>query len=431
MQDLDFNKQTSTVMHIDLNSCFASVEQQANPLYRNKPLAVAAYDSPGGCILAASIEAKQLGIKTGMRVREAKQIYPNLIVKLPDPPKYRFVHKKLEDLISHYTNDYLPKSIDEFVLDLTDYLEIYDSGSEPGMTKRGSGMTKRGIIYDVAKEIKKRIRVEVGDWLRVSIGIGPSSFIAKLASGLHKPDGLDEINYTNFREVYSQVGLRDLCGINYRNEARLNSVGIYTVNDFYEANITKLKSAFASIASLYWFMRLRGYEIDYMQFGRKSYGNSYAFPHHDGKIESLLPVLSKLVVKATARMRADGYLSGGVNVGLLFRGGQGYWHKSEKLKQGHFDTQELFKHSVRLLRYCKNMKPVHTLSVSFFELREIENLQLGLFEETERKCSLNFAVDAVNNRWGDFSIVPSRALLAADAVADRISFGSVKQINQI
>jgi len=113
---MDFNPAPSSVMHIDLNSAFASIEQQANPFFRGKPLVVAAYDSPGGCILASSIEAKRLDIKTGMRVKEAKNIFPRTIVLEPDPDKYRFVHKSLKKLLSRYTNELYPKSIDEFVL---------------------------------------------------------------------------------------------------------------------------------------------------------------------------------------------------------------------------------------------------------------------------------------------------------------------------
>ena len=89
---LDFNRRPSSIMHIDLNSCFASVEQQANPLLRYKPVAVAAYDTPNGCILAASIEAKRLGIKVGLRVKEGRLLCPNLIVRSPDSDKYRSVH---------------------------------------------------------------------------------------------------------------------------------------------------------------------------------------------------------------------------------------------------------------------------------------------------------------------------------------------------
>ena len=102
--NLPFNPKISTVMHIDLNSCFASIEQQANPLLRGKPVAVAAYTTPSGCIVAPSIEAKTYGIKTGMRVKDGKMLYPNLIVIPPDPWKYRNIHLKLRDVLKTYVD---------------------------------------------------------------------------------------------------------------------------------------------------------------------------------------------------------------------------------------------------------------------------------------------------------------------------------------
>ena len=95
-----FNPAPALTMHIDMNSCFASVEQQANPLLRGKPMVVAAYTGPGGCIIAPSIEAKRLGIKVGMRVKDGKAIEPNLVVLSPDPWKYRFVHLGIKRIIS-------------------------------------------------------------------------------------------------------------------------------------------------------------------------------------------------------------------------------------------------------------------------------------------------------------------------------------------
>ena len=121
---LDFNSKPSTVMHIDLNSCFATIEQQANPLLRGRPIAVAAYTTPSGCIVAPSIEAKKFGIKVGMRVREGKLLCPGLIILSPDPEKYRNVHIALRKILSDYTNNFFPKSIDEFVLNLEGYLSL-------------------------------------------------------------------------------------------------------------------------------------------------------------------------------------------------------------------------------------------------------------------------------------------------------------------
>ena len=138
---LYFNPKRSSIMHIDLNSCFASVEQQANPLLRGKPVVVAAYTTPSGCILASSVEAKRLGIKTGMRVKEGKLLCKGLVVLPSDPWKYRNVHLKLRDLLNSYSSEVVPKSIDEFVLNLEGY---------PALAARS--------MEQIAREIKNRIK---------------------------------------------------------------------------------------------------------------------------------------------------------------------------------------------------------------------------------------------------------------------------------
>src|SRR3990167_7281918 len=192
MEIMEFNPKSSTIMHMDLNSCFATIEQQANPHLRGKPLAVAAYTSPAGCIVAPSVEAKRYGIKTGMRVKDGKMLCPSLLVVSPDPWKYRNVHLSLRGIISDYTNDFHPKSIDEFVLNLEGYPAL------------GKGMK------NVAKEIKQRIKKEVGEWITVSVGIAPNRYLAKLAAGLKKPDGLEEIRKGNFERIYKELELTDL-----------------------------------------------------------------------------------------------------------------------------------------------------------------------------------------------------------------------------
>lgn len=404
-----FNKQIPSVMHIDLNSCFASVEQQANPLYRGRPLAVAAYNSPGGCILAASIEAKRYGIKTGMRVKDGKILYPKLIVLLPDPNKYRYVHEQLKGLLSIYTSDFYPKSIDEFVLHFKNFPAM-DTG-----------------LITVGQKIKQQIKEKIGDWLTVSIGIGPNRFLAKTASNLDKPDGLREINTGNYLHIYQNLSLTDLHGINVRFEARLRSVGINSVLEFYNADIHKLKAAFQSVLAEYWFSRLRGWEVDDADLARRTYGNSYALPRHNGKKQTLYPILQKLVEKTGFRMRRSGYRALGVHLGLLYRDGT-YWHKGRIVRQDLFDSRDIYRNMIRLLSSCPYEKPVHTLSETCFSLIPIKTTQLNLFEDTIKKNSLIKSIDNINDRWGDFILYPAQIILASDAVQDRISFGGVREL---
>lgn len=381
---MNFNPTPPNIIHVDINSCFATIEQQANPHLRGKPIAVAAYTTNRGCILAASIEAKKLGIKTGMMVGEARKIYPKLIVLPPDPDKYRFIHKKLYKLLTGYSSEVIPKSIDEFVFTLH----------------------RKVTPYCVAIEIKQRIKKEIGEWITVSIGIGPNRYLAKIAAGRQKPDGLVEINKDNFLEIYSKMNLTDLTGIKNANASRLNSVGIYTVLDFYNYN--------KPILGCYWNLRLRGYEVDDFKSKRGTFGNSVAIGTNLSKVSELSPILSRLTEKMCSRLRANGYNASGIHLAIQYKNGE-FWHKGRK-------TDDLYKGAFRLLLEANPKSPVLNIAVSSFNLSKNNYLQLGFFEDLEKKENLFKSIDKVNNVYGDFVITRGRAFSAKDVIKDRISF---------
>ena len=224
-----------------------------------------------------SIEAKRYGIKTGMTVGDAKLLYPRVIVRTPDPPKYRYVHLKFKKIFEDYSPDVTPKSIDEAVIDLTHTLELF-----------------KGMVVDIGKEIKKRFRDEIGEWMQCSIGVSTNRFLAKLAASLHKPDGLDIIDHTNVLDIYKRVSLLELNGINTRFQARLNAAGIFTPMEFYNAPLDLLKKqVFQSILGYYWYLRLQGHEIDTVDFKRKSFGNTYALQKQTNDPRELAKLLMK------------------------------------------------------------------------------------------------------------------------------------------
>ena len=410
---MHFNPAAPTVMHIDINSCFATIEQQANPFLRGKPLAIGAYTTNAGCILAASIEAKKVGVKTGMRVREAKLLCPGLIVLPSDPNKYRFVHKKLSAILKDYTNNFYPKSIDEFVL----YLKGY-----PALANQ--------TPWELGREIKSRIANEVGDWIRVSIGFGPNRFLAKTAAGFKKPDGLTIIDQGNFADIYERLSLVDLHGINVRNEARLHSVGIYSVPQFYNAELPQLRSAFHSVLAYYWYLRLRGWEIDNMEFARKSFGNQHALSKPYSEIDDLAPIMTKLVTKTASRLRKGGYIARGVSVYISYRRhhrNSPSWHKQLTLPHPIYATTDILRAALILLHQSPR-KPVRVLSVSCFDIIKEQKLQLNIFENEGKKQNLFRKIDLINGRWGDYTISPASVLMAGGTVHDRIAFGGVTEL---
>jgi len=405
-----FNPALPTVLHVDLNSCFATIEQQANPLYRGKPLVVAAYPTPMGCVVAPSIEAKRYGCQTGMRVAECQKLCPRLIVLPPDPPKYRYVHLAIRRLLSRYTDRVVPRSIDEFVLhlDRTPSLE-------------------RGTV-GVARELKRRLRREIGDYLTVSVGIGPNRFLAKTAAGLHKPDGLEVIDRRNFARVYRRLQLRDLTGIDVGHTIRLNSVAVYSVLDFYQASAGVLTAGFHSSIGFDWYARLRGWEVDAMPFGRKSFGHCYSLPRPLEREDELTPILAKLVEKMGARLRRAGYRAKGVELAVLYADGR-VWHRAATGKQELFDGRDLYRRAYRLL-VSAPPGAIRQLSVCCFRLADASVIQLDLFGEGQRQRDKVAAVDALNARFGPFTVRPATMLGSGEHVQDRISFGSVKELEE-
>jgi DNA polymerase-4 len=409
---LPINRNQPHIMHVDLNSCFATIEQQANPLFRGKPLVVAAYNSPNGCIVAPSIEAKRYGIKTGMTVRDAKLLYPHVIVRTPDPAKYRAVHLQFRKIFKDYSPDVSPKSIDEAVIDFTDTYALYNRS-----------------LTDIGREIKRRFREEIGEWMVCSIGISTNRFLAKLAASLHKPDGLTTIDHTTVLDVYKNVSLLDLNGINTRNEARLNACRIFTPLEFYEAPLDTLKKqVFQSILGHYWYVRLRGYEIDQIDFGRKSFGNTYALGKQTNDPRELAKLLMKLCEKIGRRLRKAGYTAQGVHVACVYTDFSS-WHTGRKVEIPVYTSREIYLKALWLLNMSGYPKQVRNLAVSVYDLIPHHSEQLEMF--SSRSHAVAEAMDKINDKYGEFVITPALMMGMDDTIIDRIAFGGVKELEEL
>jgi DNA polymerase-4 len=206
-------------------------------------------------------------------------------------------------------------------------------------------------------------------------------------------------------------------------------MGIFSVLDFYRSPIWRLKAAFESILGYYWYARLHGYEIDDVEFGRRSYGNSYALPKPLVTQGELAPILAKLVTKMSARLRRAGYKTRGVHVAISYRDGS-FWHKGVTFLKELFATNDIYKKAFQILYSSPYKKPVRELAVSAFSLLNYPSSQLELFEDIEKKERLVSAVDEVNERWGNFVITPARMMATKEAVLDRIAFGGVKELEE-
>ena len=215
-----------TILHIDANAFFASVEQSANPELRGKPIAVV-----GGhgrtVITTSSYEARAKGVKTGMAIWEAKRTCPELIIVVGDNKKYQYTSTKINEIFRDYTPDVEAFSIDESWLDVTHSLSIF------------------GSALNIAYLIKSRIKYQFD--ITVSIGIAPNKLLAKLASDMQKPDGLTIIEPDNVSRTLEHMLIKELCGIGKKMQRHLNMMSIYTCGELGRCEENRLTKKFGII----------------------------------------------------------------------------------------------------------------------------------------------------------------------------------------
>ncbi len=466
--------------HIDMNSYFASVEQQANPHFRGRPLGVCAYLHKNGCVIAASVEAKKQGVKVGMSLQECRQKCPDMVFVQNDPPKYRAVTSRVFALLHELTDRVEHYSIDEAFLDFTGW---YRDPAE--------------VAWALCRA-RLRIQAEVGDWLTCSIGIAPSKFLAKLASDMEKPNGLVIITPENLDDVLGSLDLEEAWGIGSRIKKRLNRLGIFTLLDLKSYPVANLMRALGKAGWL-WHERLRGRDVDRFEeagstppksighsfcvprrandvarhtHARRSIceGRSYALPRDpmtcddwsrhsqknvhsvgipiaasgDVRRRTILSILIKLTERAGRRLRSFGLLARRMEVQVSFWstdqashpsffGGQaGRMNFSESVN----DIFSLVDGATQLLESLwDGSEPVSFLAVTLMDFTP-PNCQVRLPIKEAEGCvleqkyqSASLAMDKIRDRYGEESIVLGSMLgLSGDYAPDRIGFRKVEGI---
>lgn len=405
----DLNQEKSLIMHIDLNSAFATIEQQAHPSLRGKPMGVTNRVSKECCVIAASYEAKARGVKVGMRRTEVMSICPDFILIETDAPKYHAVYEKLVKIMKSYSPKTKMKSIDEGVIDFHGMEHILKGRS----------------LEDIGYEIKQRVKDEIGEYMKINIGIGPNHFLAKQAAGWHKPDGLDKIDHNNLLDYYSQVKLTDLCGIAKHNEARLNACGIVTALDFVRASeFTLKKQVFKGITGTYWYRRLRGYEIDDYKTKLGMVGRQWVVKDPSDKSEYLLPCLSFLCETIGMKLRFREREARGVCVWLHFNNGE-FWQSRKIRKTSFYTNQDIY----RLALEVFNSRPhgiVRTIGVYCYSLSPSSRSQMNLFDEDTKKDWLTKSVDEINDFYGMFTVYLAGSLEGKKLIKQKIPFGGTE-----
>ncbi len=265
-----------------------------------------------------------------------------------------------------------------------------------------------------------------------NVGIGTNRFLAKTAASLHKPDGLDIITFRNLEKIYSQLELLDLCGINTRFQMRLNVNRIFTPMQFLNADLQTLKKqVFQSICGYYWYLRIRGWEVDGVDFKRKSYGQSYALGKKSDDPAYLSSLLMKLTEKMGRRLRKAQKTARGVHVACGYIDGS-WWHRGKTFDDEMFTTDELFKKVILVFNSQPQRKVVTKLDICCFDLQDAKSVQESLSEtERERKREVSKASDNINNKWGEWTIYSALMHGREKEVIDRIAFGGVKELEEV
>lgn len=404
-----FNQERPLIMHIDLNSCFATVEQQARPLLRGKPVAIVNRRTDKTAIVTASYEAKAKGVKVGMKLREAKILCPDIVALESDPSKYRYVYHRLLDIMREYSAHVTMKSIDEGVID------FHDSSQ---------AIAGRDLV-EIGYEIKQRLKDEIGVWMRCNIGISTNRFLAKTAAGLHKPDGLDVITSHNIREVLRELKLTDLTGIAHRNEHRLNSVGIYTPLQFLDADpVTLRRAVFKSVVGEWWYKRLRGFEVDDVETQLGRVGRQYVLERFDLTHQEVVQRLHHLCESVGSRLRTQGRAARGVYVYAKTLE-KGYWHSSTLSTLPFFSDRAIYTQALQL--FDRAPDGLKEIGVHVYELTGAGDAQLSLFaDEIVQERQVTEAIDAINRRFGERTIHSADTLRTGIYISTKIPFGSTR-----
>lgn len=405
------NTATPLIMHIDLNSCFATVEQQARPLLRGKPVAILNRRTEHTAIVTASYEAKARGIKVGMKFRDAKLLCPGIIGLESDPPKYRYVYRKLMKILEDYSAHIRMKSIDEGVIDFSQSTLAY----------------QKADLLEVGREIKQRLVDEIGCYMRCNVGIGPNRFLAKTAAGMNKPDGLTKIDATNLRETYAKLELEDLTGISYGYSKRLRQIGIATPLQFLDAPSDVLeKVVFKSICGRQWYERLRGWEVDAADSTLSQVGRQYVLDDRTLGYDEVLRRLHGLTEDVAAKLRSQHVRARGVRI-YAKTYHAGVWRAHTLAERSFHDKKTLFA-AVKQL-FTNAPLPCYEIGVTCYHLVTEEEHQLTLFlEEDQKTAAITAAIDTINTFWGAHTVHSADTLGINKKMKRKVPFGSTRYL---
>jgi len=422
-------------LHIDLNSFFASVEQQLHPEYRNRPTGVVPTMADTTSLIAASYEAKALGIKTGTRVSEAKRICPDIILVNGDHATYAEYSHKIVAAVERVCPVAHTPSIDEMVC------QLLGRERNPPAARQ------------ISLAIKQAIKDDVGDTLRCSIGMAPNRYLAKIASDMQKPDGLIGLLPSQLPNSIAHLVLRDLPGIGARTEVRLNAKGIRTMPDLLALDRPAMHALFDSVWGDRMYHWLRGNDTGddgapVPSELQKSLGHSHVLAPEHRSPEGAWAVAHKLLHKAAMRLRMEKFFTGSLAVTIKYSLTQSQAAQSmhaEKVKkhlsgitqtgwgmEARFrpcqDTLSL----LEALQGCWKQSPTGPehqkpffVGITLRNLIPESDVQTSLFEEPGNRNQLSATMDKLNLKYGHTTLHFAGMLPARDSAPTRIAFTQI------
>ena len=394
------------IMHLDMDSYFASVEQQANPSLRGIPIGVTGRPHESSIIVAASREAKRCGVKSAMPNWEALKLCPSLKLVSGRAERYIATTKRFLSILKRYTPLLEVFSIDEVFMDVTQEAQCY--GDPVGM----------------AHSIKEEFRETLGEYITATIGIASNKAFAKLIAKRNKPDGIGLLSDEEIPSLLAEIPVGEVCGIGRRIEERLNRVGIHTLADLGRTSDRYLKQEFG-VYGLFLKEIGQGRDptpvIPYTTAAPvKSVGHSKSLPPQLRSLDLALLVLRGLCDKVGRRMRKLGYVGRTVYFGFRL-GSMGPHHgKQITLPFSTDDGETIYNACLAIQRKIPiHPESVSQVGVSVRNLTEKEGRSGYLLVEDRRRERLNETIDRIRDRFGERAIVTGETLLF-DAIPEHV-----------
>ena len=402
-------------LFLDLNSYFASVEQQDRPELRGRPVGIVAVDTDSTCCLAASYEAKAYGIKTGTSVKDAKILCPHINIVVARPKLYVEYQQKIIQAIEEHLPVYKAFSVDEVACQLM--------GREcflPNATTLGY-------------RIKQSLR-NLGVALRCSIGLAPNCYLAKTAADLCKPDGLTILLKEDLPNALYCMELRDVVGISHAMERRLHQRGIKTVEQLCKLASQQMRDIWGGVLGETMWYWLHGEDWkEKAESARRSIGKQHVLAPKYRTREQAYNVGLKLLSNAAIKLRRLKLWARGIGVTVAFshqfsekaNAGPPGWHVHKNIHACR-DTMTLQDHFRGIWETCPAHPPVH-VGVWLFDLIPDELHTLGFFDDPKREA-VSSAMDKINKRYGQHMVYLGGLHGLGDAAPTRIPFFSVPEL---